>query len=55
MSHLDPHEREAVQTMIAGVLHMHDAKHWRLSANTPAVAREPAPVKASAKRKVAVR
>lgn len=55
VSHLDPHEREAVQTMIAGVLHMHDAKRWQLSANAPAVAREPAPAKASAKRKAAVR
>jgi transcriptional regulator with XRE-family HTH domain len=46
LSHLDPHEREAVQTMIAGVLHMHDAKRWQLSANAPAVARAPAKAKA---------
>lgn len=50
VSHLDPHEREAVQTTIAGVLHMHDAKRWQQSANAPAVAREPAPAKAAAKR-----
>ena len=28
LSHLDDKERDAVQTMIAGVLHMHDAKRW---------------------------
>ena len=38
VSHLDAHEREAVQTMIAGVLHMHDAKRWQQSALSPAVA-----------------
>lgn len=38
VSHLDAHEREAVQTMIAGVLHMHDAKRWQQSALGPAVA-----------------
>jgi transcriptional regulator with XRE-family HTH domain len=27
-SKLDEKEREAVETMIAGVLHMHDAKRW---------------------------
>ena len=25
---LDPKEREALETVIAGVLHMHDAKRW---------------------------
>lgn len=55
VSHLDEHERDAVQTMIAGVLHMHDAKRWQLSANAAAVAREPAPAKAAAKRKAAAR
>jgi transcriptional regulator with XRE-family HTH domain len=35
VSHLDAHEREAVQTMIAGVLHMHDAKRWQQPANPP--------------------
>ena len=39
--------------MIAGVLHMHDAKHWQQSANAPAVAWEPAPAKSLAKRKAA--
>jgi transcriptional regulator with XRE-family HTH domain len=42
VSHLDEHEREAVQTMIAGVLHMHDAKRWQQSANSPGAARAPA-------------
>ena len=28
VSHLDGKEREAVETVIAGVLHMHDAKRW---------------------------
>jgi len=28
VSKLDDKEREAVETMIAGVLHMHDAKRW---------------------------
>lgn len=51
VSHLDEHEREAVQTMIAGVLHMHDAKRWQQSANSPSAARVPAPAtKATAKR-----
>ncbi len=39
LAHLDDHERAAVQTMIAGVLHMHDAKRWQLSANAPSVTR----------------
>ena len=25
---LDPKERKALETVIAGVLHMHDAKRW---------------------------
>ena len=33
LAHLDANEREAVQTMIAGVLHMHDAKRWQQSAD----------------------
>lgn len=28
VSHLDAKEREAVETVIASVLHMHDAKRW---------------------------
>lgn len=28
VSHLDEKEREAVETVIASVLHMHDAKRW---------------------------
>jgi hypothetical protein len=28
VSHLDEKAREAVETVIAGVLHMHDAKRW---------------------------
>jgi transcriptional regulator with XRE-family HTH domain len=40
VSHLDEHERVAVQTMIAGVLHMHDAKRWQQSAApTPPLAK----------------
>lgn len=31
VSHLDEKEREAVETVIASVLHMHDAKRWTLS------------------------
>jgi hypothetical protein len=47
VSRLDPHEREALQTMIAGVVHMHDSKRWQQSANVPVAAREPARVKAA--------
>lgn len=32
VSKLDEKEREAVETMIAGVLHMHDAKRWTQTA-----------------------
>jgi len=32
VSKLDEKEREAVETMIAGVLHMHDAKRWTQAA-----------------------
>jgi len=35
LSHLDEKEREAVETVIASVLHMHDAKRWTQPA-TPA-------------------
>ncbi len=37
VSKLDEKEREAVETMIAGVLHMHDAKRWQatVAASTP--------------------
>lgn len=45
VSHLDEHEREAVQTMIAGVLHMHDAKRWQQSVNAPTTARTSAAAK----------
>lgn len=34
VSKLDEKEREAVETMIAGVLHMHDAKRWTQAAVT---------------------
>jgi len=30
VTHLDEKAREAVETVIAGVLHMHDAKRWTL-------------------------
>jgi len=39
LSHLDEKEREAVETMIAGVLHMHDAKRWTLAANAAPAAK----------------
>ena len=35
VSKLDEKEREAVETMIAGVLHMHDAKRWTQPAPPP--------------------
>ena len=50
VSHLDVHEREAVQTMIAGVLHMHDAKRWQQSAISPGAGRVPAAPAAKGKR-----
>jgi transcriptional regulator with XRE-family HTH domain len=40
VSQLDEKEREAVETMIAGVLHMHDAKRWQVPNATPAKTRE---------------
>ena len=40
VSKLDEKEREAVETMIAGVLHMHDAKRWSQTTATPAKAKE---------------
>lgn len=47
VSKLDEREREAVETLIAGVLHMHDAKRW----NPP---QPPAPsTKPAAKKKIA--
>ncbi|MFI4941518.1 MAG: helix-turn-helix domain-containing protein [Burkholderiales bacterium] len=36
VSKLDEKEREAIETMIAGVLHMHDAKRWAQTTSTPA-------------------
>jgi len=39
LSHLDEKEREAVETMIAGVLHMHDAKRWTQAASTAQAAK----------------
>lgn len=41
--HLDPHEREAVQTLFAGVLHMHDARRWQQSASVLSAACAPTP------------
>ncbi len=34
VSKLDEKEREAVETMIAGVLHMHDTKRWTQTTNS---------------------
>jgi transcriptional regulator with XRE-family HTH domain len=45
LAHLDDKEREAVETMIAGVLHMHDAKRWQLASTSAPTAKS----KASAK------
>lgn len=39
LSHLDEKEREAVETVIAGVLHMHDAKRWTQAASTAPAAK----------------
>lgn len=33
VSKLEGKEREAVETMLAGILHMHDAKRWQQTAN----------------------
>jgi transcriptional regulator with XRE-family HTH domain len=41
VSHLDEKEREAVETVIAGVLHMHDAKRWH-QPQPPAPSTQPA-------------
>ncbi|NBF08439.1 helix-turn-helix domain-containing protein [Pseudomonas sp. Fl4BN1] len=35
VSKLDDKEREALETVIASVLHMHDAKRWTQAARTP--------------------
>ena len=48
LSHLDEKEREAVQTMIAGVLHIHDAKRWTQAASA-APAAKPTGIKAAAR------
>lgn len=43
VSHLDEKEREAVETVIASVLHMHDAKRWtQPQPATPALKPKPA-------------
>jgi transcriptional regulator with XRE-family HTH domain len=41
LAHLDAKEREAVETVIASVLHMHDAKRWTQAANSPSTPRVP--------------
>lgn len=41
VSHLDEKAREAVETVIAGVLHMHDAKRWT-QPQPPATSPKPA-------------
>ena len=48
LSHLDEKEREAVETMIAGVLHRHDAKRWTQAASA-APAAKPKAQKAAAR------
>jgi transcriptional regulator with XRE-family HTH domain len=47
VSHLDEKEREAVETVIASVLHMHDAKRWTQPQQQPSA---PSP-KPAAKKK----
>ncbi len=49
LSHLDEKEREAVETMIAGVLHMHDAKRWTQAASSAPAATKPKAQKAAAR------
>lgn len=49
LSHLDQKEREAVETVIASVLHMHDAKRWTQAANAPAPAAKSKGHKAAAR------
>jgi TorA maturation chaperone TorD len=39
LAHLDTKEREAVETVIASVLHMHDAKRWTQAANAAPAAK----------------
>ena len=39
VSKLDDKEREAVETMITGVLHMHDAKRWTQAAASAAISK----------------
>ena len=51
VSKLDEKEREAVETMIAGVLHMHDAKRW----TQPAVAAPAAKPKPKAQARAGAR
>jgi transcriptional regulator with XRE-family HTH domain len=34
---LDPKEREAIETVVAGVLHMHDAKRWQHFGGAPEI------------------
>ncbi|WP_042267767.1 helix-turn-helix domain-containing protein [Paraburkholderia heleia] len=41
VSRLDPKEREAIETVIASVLHMHDAKRWAQLAAAPAAPTQP--------------
>lgn len=44
LAHLDAKEREAVETVIASVLHMHDAKRWTQPATpAPQAAKKKAP------------
>lgn len=51
VSKLDEKEREAVETMIAGVLHMHDAKRWTQAAvAAPAAKPKPKAQRAGARR-----
>jgi transcriptional regulator with XRE-family HTH domain len=51
VSKLDEKEREAVETMIAGVLHMHDAKRWTQAAvAAPAAKPKPKALRAGARR-----
>jgi hypothetical protein len=43
VSKLDPKEREVIETVIASVLHMHDAKRWQTAATPAAPASDEKP------------
>lgn len=54
LSHLDAKEREAVETVIASVLHMHDARRWT-QPQPPAPSPKPAAKKKAATQRAGTR